>query len=232
MRSQTLLFFALCTPIAAGLSMPADAQQRNGATPPPAKRLYRWVDPSGKVHYTDALPAEAVDQARSELSAASGLVQEQVDRALTAEEREAQATAAATAAQTAEQVERRRRADEAKIASFQTEEQLVAAFEQRKTMLDETLMGLDAGVDAQIAALADTLSRAGEDELAGRPVRDTLATSIADQRQEILNQEAVRTKRAAERAALDGELTHLRTLFRERQARIFGQPAATPDSTP
>src|SRR4249919_1034157 len=70
------------------------------------KKLYRWVDKQGKVHYDDALPAEAVDQARQEFSAKTGTATGSVDRALTPEERaqqEAAARAAAAASVTAEE---------------------------------------------------------------------------------------------------------------------------------
>jgi len=61
------------------------------------KKLYRWVDKQGKVHYDDALPPEAVDQARREFNASNGNSAGSVDRALTAEER-AQAQASQDAA--------------------------------------------------------------------------------------------------------------------------------------
>ena len=57
-----------------------------------SKRLYRWVDRDGKVQFSDSLPPEAVDQARTEISE-SGRVVADVDRALTAEERAASASA-------------------------------------------------------------------------------------------------------------------------------------------
>ena len=35
--------------------------------------VYRWVDKDGKVQFSDALPPEAVDQARTEINATSGM---------------------------------------------------------------------------------------------------------------------------------------------------------------
>src|SRR5690348_14129068 len=50
------------------------------------KKLYRWVDKDGKVHFDDALPPEAVNQARQEFSSKTGTQTGAVDRALTPEE--------------------------------------------------------------------------------------------------------------------------------------------------
>src|SRR5207342_3469448 len=77
------------------------------------KKLYRWVDKEGKVHYDDALPAEAVDQARQEFSATTGTHTGEVGRALTPEERaqqEAADRAAAAANVTAEEQARNEQA--------------------------------------------------------------------------------------------------------------------------
>ena len=54
----------------------------------PTKKLYRWVDKDGKVQFSDSLPPEAIDQARTEMSN-TGRVVADVDRALTPEEQAA-----------------------------------------------------------------------------------------------------------------------------------------------
>ena len=68
------------------------------ATPAESQKLYRWVDADGKVHYSDSLPAEAVDRARRELNKNSGGTLTRVDRALTEAERAAQQAEADRAA--------------------------------------------------------------------------------------------------------------------------------------
>jgi hypothetical protein len=77
--------------------LPADAQQRRGQSTPAAERkLYCWEENGRKV-CGDALPASAVDSARTEISPRSGLQVGQVGRALTAEERAAAEAEAARA---------------------------------------------------------------------------------------------------------------------------------------
>src|SRR3546814_17828959 len=64
----------------------------------PAPKLYRWTVKDGKEHYTDSLPAEAVDAARAELNKASGSTVAAIERALTDEERAQLAREAAVVA--------------------------------------------------------------------------------------------------------------------------------------
>ena len=218
---------AIATVLALLLALPASAQNSG------AKRLYRWVDANGKVHYSDALPPEAVNQARAEISASSGLVRDTVDRALSDAERlDAQAREAA-AVRAAEAAARQRAVDEVELASYATEVDLDEAFAERRASLEESIRTQDEGLAAQVAALADVLERAGDEELAGRPVPATLQASITDQRAEILKQEALRLQRAGERVALEEELARLHALHQERQQRMQERGLApTPPAPP
>src|SRR5215472_2777081 len=59
------------------------------ASPGPARAaLYKWVDEKGVVHYSDTLPPEAVDKARTELNK-QGVEVKKTDKALTPEQRRA-----------------------------------------------------------------------------------------------------------------------------------------------
>ncbi|MGL6289504.1 MAG: DUF4124 domain-containing protein [Silanimonas sp.] len=211
-----LLPAALAAAILLAMAPIATAQQNSDATG--EKRLYRWTDASGKVHYTDALPADVVNQARAELSATTGLVRSTVDRALTPEERRAAEAAALSAAEAQARIENTRRAEEAKVSSFRTEEDLRAAYVDRQKVIDETLESLEAAINAQRGSLHQQLGVAGDAELAGRPVADRTAAVILDLREELQKQEQARVERAAEKQVLGEELERLIVLFRERQA--------------
>ncbi len=183
------------------------------------KRLYRWTDADGKVHYTDSLPPEVVDKARQELSAQSGLVREAVGRALTEEERRIAEAEAQTEAARRTRIENSRRSDEAKVSSFRTEDELRAAYAQRALIIDDTLASLRAAIDAQRGSLTEQLGIAGDAELAGRPVPERTAKVIEELRREVINQEQAVLMRAAEKQALQEELERLVVLFREREAK-------------
>jgi hypothetical protein len=182
------------------------------------KKLYRWTDSSGKVHYTDALPPDVVNQARAELSASTGLVRNTVDRALTPEERRAAEAAALSAAEAQARIENSRRSEEAKVSSFRTEEDLRTAYVDRQKVIDETIESLEAAINAQRGSLHQQLGVAGDAELAGRPVAERTTKVIFELREELQKQEQARVERAAERQVLGEEMDRLVVLFRERQA--------------
>ncbi|MFO0394871.1 MAG: DUF4124 domain-containing protein [Lysobacteraceae bacterium] len=190
--------------------------QRTDATA--EKKLYRWTDSSGKVHYTDALPADVVNQARAELSVATGLVRSTVDRALTAEERRAAEAEAHRDAEAQARVENSQRSEEAKVSSFRTEEDLRMAYIDRQKVIDETLESLEAAINSQRGSLHQQLGVAGDAELAGRPVAERTIEVIFELREELQKQEQARVERAAERQVLGEEMERLIVLFRERQA--------------
>lgn len=195
------------------------------------KKLYRWTDSSGKVHYTDALPPEVVNQAREELSASTGLVRAEVGRALTTDERRALEARAATDAAARLRLENNRRAEEAKVSSFRTEDDLRAAYVDRQTVIDETLVSLEAALDAQRGSLRQQLGVAGDAELAGRPVPPRTLSVIGELRAELRKQEQARLERAAEKQVLQEEMERLVTLFRERQARDEAEAESSGPST-
>jgi hypothetical protein len=206
------LALLVALPMAIG---PAAAQRSESST---EKKLYRWTDSSGKVHYTDALPPDVVNQARAELSASTGLVRNQIDRALTPEERRAAEAAAASAAEAQARLENSRRSEEAKVSSFRTEADLRAAYAERSAIIDETLVSLEAAINSQRGSLHQQLGVAGDAELAGRPVPPRTISVILELREELKKQDRARLERAAEKQVLGEELERLVVLFRERQA--------------
>lgn len=221
--THTLLAAALFAAASAALAQARDATERT---------LYRWVDSSGKVHYTDALPADVVDKARAELSARTGLVQREIGRALTAAERRALEAQAATDAEARARLENNRRAEEAKVSAFRTEEDLRAAYVDRQAVIDETLVSLEAALEAQRGSLHQQLGVAGDAELAGRPIAARTLDVIAELKDELRKQERARIERAAEKLVLGEELERLVLLFRERQTAdaAAAEQAGTPGS--
>lgn len=209
---------ALAVALLAALPIAIAPVAAQGNTDAPEKKLYRWTDSSGKVHYTDALPADVVNQARAELSVATGLVRSTVDRALTPEERRAAEAEARRAAEAQARVENSQRSEEAKVSSFRTEEDLRMAYIDRQKVIDETLESLEAAINSQRGSLHQQLGVAGDAELAGRPVAERTIEVIFELREELQKQEQARVERAAERQVLGEEMERLVVLFRERQA--------------
>ncbi len=203
------------------------------------KKLYRWVDKDGKVQYSEVLPPEAVDQARREFSEESGTAIGSVDRALTADERAAQATAAATAAELAAQEEEKRRQEQAMLASYETEADLSRSFDDRVDLLKRTVEGIEASISGQRTSLLGQLESAAESELAGNPVDAKRAQMIRELHDELIKHHEMLMRREAELGALNQE--YERTLARYRELREGERakteaeatnPAATPALEP
>lgn len=215
MNRKTLLALALITAVVAGA---ADAQDKG------KKKLYRWVDADGKVHFSDALPPEAVDQARKEFSATSGMSTGAIDRALTAEERAALAAQAASAAEQVKLEEERKRQEQAMLASYETEDDLKRAFDTRVDLLKQAIEAVEASIGGQRDSLLAQLADAAATELAGRPVDAKRAQTIRDLRDELVRHQDLLMRREVEMGALD--LEYARTLERYRELRDGSEEAA------
>jgi hypothetical protein len=179
------------------------------------KKLYRWVDKDGKVQFSDALPPEAVDQARTEINSTSGRATASVDRALTEDERIAKEKADAEQAQADKDAEQARMTEEAMIASFQTEEDLKRSFQVRVELMQQTLDAIEAGIGSQRASLSSLLAQASEAELAGTPVNAKQTESIRGLHVEMIKQQQMLVLKQGELEDLDAELVRLVERFRE-----------------
>lgn len=191
------------------LAMPlAIAQQA------PAKKLYCWNEGGRKI-CGDALPATAVNSARTEFNAKSGRPARTVDRALNDTERAAAAEAARQAGLLAEAEQARLRRDEAMVESYGTEADLRRAFNARITLLDETVKASGLGVTGMRQSLLNLLRRAGDVELAGKSVPKPMADTIRNQHAQLMRQQALLVRQQADRAAIDTELAAALDRYRE-----------------
>lgn len=195
-KTQTLLTGAMLLVLAAT----AVAQDT------PKKKLYCWNENGRKV-CGDALPASAVDSARTEFSAKSGLATAQVARALTPEERASAAAQAEAARIAAMADEAKARRDIAMAQSYATEADLRRAFQERIAVMDETVKASQLGVQGRRQSLLSLLRKAGEEELNGKPVRGSLSENIRNQHAELLRQQSILAQQKAERATIDEDLT-------------------------
>jgi hypothetical protein len=202
------------------------------AQTPPPKKLYRWVDKDGKVQFSDSLPPEAIDQARTELNPTSGRVVADVGRALTAEEQAAADAAAALEAERAAEAERVRKTEEAMVASFESEEDLRKSVQERISLLQETLNSIEAGIASQRASLTTLLALASETELGGKPVPPKQIDTIRQLHREIGQQQQMLVVKQGELVDADRELEHMLRRYRELKAAQSGDPAPAAGTAP
>lgn len=220
--------------IAAALALMALSTAFAQTKAPTEKKIYCWNEGGRKV-CGDALPASAVDSARTEFSAKSGLETAQVDRALTDAERSEATKAAEIARQQAEADAAQKRRDLSMIESYMTENDLRRAYGERTALLDETLKASRLGLSNLRLSLLSLLRQAGDLELTGAPVTKKLTDSILQQHAELLRQRQILQVQEADRIELDRELQDSLSRYRSMRAALTGTPtagAAAPTAQP
>lgn len=188
---------------------------------PQGKKLYCWEEEGRKI-CGDALPADAADNARTEFNARTGTQVGEVARALTVEERAALEAEQARAAEEAKAEAVRARRELAMVESYATEDELRRAFQNRITLMDDTVAASRMAIGNLREGLLSRLRRANELELSGKPVDAELAQAIATQHAALEQQRDILADNQQERAALDVELESAVARYRE----LTGAPEA------
>lgn len=206
--------------VLAALAAPALAQNKPADA---GKKLYCWDNARGERICSDTLPPEAVNSARQEFNARSGLRSAEVQRALTVEERADAELAAAQAQVDAAAVETRRRTEQAMLSTYGSEDALRRVFNERAAIVDNNIKTAIYNVGSLREALATQLSTAGDRELAGQKVTDKQAGDIRQRHTELLAQLRLQAAFEQQRKALDVEIAE--TLARYRELKGIAAPA-------
>ena len=217
MIRASLLALALIGAIA-----PLHAQQAA-----PAKKLYCWNEGGRKV-CGDALPASAVDAARTEINAKSGLPTATFPRALTPDEKasaQAEAQAQAEAAAAAEAAHRRLMA---MVTTFATEADLRRSFDNRVVLNRDAIKTAQMGIDGLREGLVNRLRRAGDAELNQRPVPKKVADEIQAHHRQLLAQQAALASLQRESATIRAQMDEAVTRYREMKPQPPGTAVAQP----
>lgn len=214
-RFTTITFIGL---LLAAPVLSAQAQ-RGGSTEPKPKKLYCWNQGKERI-CSDALPQDAVNSAREEFSASSGLRRGEVERSMTEDER---ADAAVVAAQrqldlAAEQT--RQRTEQAMLSTFENESDLRRVFTERTAIIDNNVQTASYNVASLRDALITLLGSAGDRELAGQPVPVKQVESIRQRHTELVAQQRMQASFQQQRKALDVEIEE--TLQRYRLLKGVG----------
>lgn len=179
----------------------------------PERRLYCW-DEGGRRVCGDALPASAVDRARTEISARSGMRVNEIPRALTPEERAVAETEARQARRVEESAEAVQRRERAMVESYATEDELRRGFGERIILVDEALKTSRMSIANLRQSLLSLLRQASDLELQGQPVQAALAGNIVAQHKDLLRQKSIMEQQENDRALLDADLEHALERYR------------------
>ena len=203
--TRTVLLLA-----ASVLALPTLAQNKPADT---GKKLYCW-DEGGKRTCSDTLPPEAVNNAREEFNARSGLRSAEVQRALTAEEQADAALADAQARVDAAAVETRKRTEQAMLSTYGSEDALRRVFSERAAIVDNNIKTAAYNVASLRNALATQLQAAGNKELSGQKVSEKQDADIRQRHGELQAQLRLQAAFEHQRKTLEVEINE--TLARYR----------------
>jgi len=210
MRPAFALVLALVTAASASAASPAGTHNR-----------YKWTDGEGNLHYSDALPPEAVKYGY-EIVSPQGVVIRHVDRPKTSEERAAAKAELAKAQAAKDAAETRVHSDQQLVAAYPTEDDLKRAQHQQQEMLEQNLGSARLNLQSQEKSLAELLGHAAELDSSGKAVPPALANRIADSRKQVEDQRAYIARKESERdrtiAKFDDDLAHYRALKAPKEA--------------
>ncbi|MBB3342387.1 hypothetical protein [Luteimonas sp. RC10] len=207
--------------LAAALSLAAATAGAQIAAPD--RKVYCW-DEGGRRVCGDALPASAVNAARTEIDARSGVRTAEIGRALTDEERSAAEAAQVQAQREAEARGVLQRRELAMVEAYATEADLRRAYGERIVLVEEAIKTSHLGIANLRASLLSLLRQAADLELRDAPVDAALIAGIRAQRADLERQTAVLEQQLADQAALGGDLRAALARYRELK-----QPAAVRD---
>lgn len=202
------------------------------------KKIYRWVDKSGKVHISDQLPPEAVDQARKEYSASSGTLKGDVQHQLTPAERALAQQQAQLEAEALAQAEKVKRIEQGMMINFETEQDLQRSFDERTDLLQQTITSLKASIQSRRAVIISILNELSDLELQGKPLPEAKITQVKSNHALIMKQGAQMARLSKNFDALKGEFAATMERYRQLKSGTAtlalpeAQAATAPDQTP
>lgn len=125
------------------------------------KRLFRWTDAEGRVHYGDKIPPQDAKQGKAAINK-QGVVTKVVPRELTAAERTAAAAAAKTAQAAANARARLAAADRYLVQAYASVADIQAARTERLAAIDSRIVLVGKAVVDTEATLGKLRQRANE----------------------------------------------------------------------
>ena len=194
------------------LTLAVAALLAGAATDANAQKLYRWTDKDRKVHYSDHVPPEAVENARDELNT-RGLKVGEVDRALTPEELEEQRKQRAAEALAAKQKAEQEQSDTVLLSSYGSVDQLDKAYAERISLIDESIQSARIGISSQEKSLTELVEHAASLERQNKPIPPNIRSSMDLAKTQVGQQREFLQKRLDEKASLLAEFEHTKQRY-------------------
>lgn len=153
------------------------------------KKIYCW-DEKGVRRCGDVLPADAVDQARTERSSKTGSVTREVARPLTPEEIAAQKIQNDAAAREAEVAKQNQRRTDVLLSTYPTENDLLQSFKERENELLSAIATMEKSQTPLKKDLVNKLAVLGDLELSNKTPSPKQVEAMLNARKQYLTSKA------------------------------------------
>lgn len=206
---------------------------RQGKSSAP-KKIYCWDD-NGKRVCGDALPASAVNNARTEISGKTGLPTRTIERTLTPEERRAEELAAQQlAAQEAAALAAQQQQQQL-VLSYADEDALNRAFDAKQAQVKASISEVEEAIANIRRVLVAKLSMAAERGLAKKATTAKSDQSIRELHEQIMDQEIIHSRHQQALQVLDRErarkLASFKGALEQSSQASPGPQTLTPDAS-
>ncbi|HKL50175.1 MAG TPA: DUF4124 domain-containing protein [Wenzhouxiangellaceae bacterium] len=170
-----------------------------------AQDVYKWVDKSGEVHYSQTLPPERAGQAHDRLTQ-DGLLAERIDRVKTADELAELEAQRGQERELAEQERIQAQQDRLFLAAYPTEKDVRRTIETRRETVLAERDSVESLVEQSRSRFVATVQQAAELERTGKPVPEYLVERLEEARAGIRELTRRLDEIDARLASLDDEL--------------------------
>jgi hypothetical protein len=194
------------------------------------KKLYKWVDEKGEVHYSDTVPAQEAGKQRDILNT-EGLTVDKVDRAKTPQEIAEEERRAAAKAALQKRIDEQAAHDRMLLTTYLSEGDLIHARDAKIQGVENTIAGLRTTLERQHQQLEGFMRRAADTELAGKKVSPDLVKKIQGVRDQIRGTRELIQQRRADQEAIRKEYAPELERYRKLKSGEI-KPGTLPESAP
>lgn len=178
-----------------------------------AQTVYKWVDENGETHYSQTLPPERVQQEHARI-ASDGRVEEEIERAPSAEERAALAERIRAEQDAEQRALLQAQQDRLFLAAYPTEEAVADSIDARREVLMAEFEGMASLMEQARERMNQWVAQAAALERNGQPVPEHIRNDIARAQSNLANLNQRRRDLRARMDGLDDELVAELARFR------------------
>jgi len=199
------------------------------ALPAQAAGLYKWTDDQGVVHYSDQLPADAMNKG-SVVFDKQGRPIKKIDPALTPAQAKAKEVEDERQRAINKVQEDKLRRDTALLHSYTSEEEIDFARSRALSAIESQLKSAEEYA-SELARRQQELQKQ-KDAVAGKPIPQKLENELATIDEELARQAKVLAQRKADYATLSAKYDIDKQRFREIRAEYQKTPGTPPVVAP